>query len=336
VDGENKAGTEASAAAKEKGRSVGGYITIYLVLTLVSILTLYMVLISGARIGAARMQMESVSRISQNAALAEFHKEMHSRYDLFFTDTSYGGPGGGNDVFAQHLRNYMDSNCARKTALVFGGIRDWTSMEISDVRVPEARYACDNGGKAVREQVYAYMSADPAGAVISGMLVTADQWRGLEISGREWTTRTDENSEELKQALRNGREEQREENERKEENEEEVSETEREAASDEPSEAEDMVDHRESFPGMPVATEDHSYYRSVGLYAADEAQLLRLVEDRIRLGQTLFTFEYAPGLQVEWIRKTIANSLGNTPYRSITSWHREELRLLTVRFNTNG
>ena len=94
-------------------------------------------------------------------------------------------------------------------------------------------------------------------------------------------------------------------------------------------------DHRASFPGLPVATEDHSYYRSVGLYAADEAQLLHLVEDRIRLGQLLFTFEYAPGLQVDWIRKTIANYLGNTPYPSITSWNRESLRLLTVRFNTD-
>ena len=103
-------------------RGAGGYMTVYLVLTLAAILTLYLVLISGARLGAARMQMESVSRIAQNAALAEFHREMHSRYDLFFTDTSYGGPGGGNEVLAQHLRNYMAGNCDRKTAILFGGI----------------------------------------------------------------------------------------------------------------------------------------------------------------------------------------------------------------------
>ena len=226
--------------------------TVYLVLTLASILTLYLVLISGARLGAARMQMESVSRIAQNSALAEFHREMHSRYDLFFTDTSYGGPGGGNEVLAQHLRNYMDSNCARKAALPFGGIRDWTSMEISDVRVPEARYACDNGGKAVREQVYAYMSADPAGAVISEMLVTADQWRGLEISGREWTAETEQSREDLKQALRDQREDQKQENEEKEEREEEVTAEEYEAASEEPSEAENMVDRMGSFQLLPV------------------------------------------------------------------------------------
>ena len=252
MEGRNCTGTEKTPKANEKERGVGGYITIYLVLTLVSLLTLYMVLISGARIGAARMQMESVSRISQNAALAEFHKELHSRYDLFFTDTSYGGTGGGNEVLAQHLRNYMDSNCTRKPAVPLAGIRDWTSMQITDLHVTEARYACDNGGRAVREQVYAYMSADPIGAVVSELLVTADQWRGLEISGKEWTVQTQQSREELREALREGREEQKEKNEEKEENEEAVTPEEYEAASEEPSEAEKMVDEMESFEFLPV------------------------------------------------------------------------------------
>ena len=235
-----------------KEREAGGYITIYLVLTLVSLLTLYMVLIGGARIGAARMQMESVSRISQNAALAEFHKELHGRYDLFFTDTSYGGPGGGNEIFAQHLRNYMDSNCTRESAVPLTGIRDWTSMKITDVRVPAARYACDNGGRAVREQVYAYLSADPVGEIAAEFLVSADQWRGLEISGREWAVQTQQSREELREALREGREEQREEIEEKEENEESVTPEEYEAASEEPSEAENMVNEMESFEFLPI------------------------------------------------------------------------------------
>lgn len=226
--------------------------TVYLVMTLAAMLTLYLVLMEGARLGAARMQTESVSRIAQNASLAEFQREMHSRYDLFFTDTSYGGPGGGNEILAQHLRNYMDSNVARKSALPFAGIKDWTSMNVTDVQVTEARYACDKAGKAVREQVYAYMSADPAGSVISGMLVTADQWRGLEISGREWKSQTEQSQEELRQALRDGREDQRKENEEKEENEEEVTAEEYEAASENPSEAENMVDRMESFRFLPV------------------------------------------------------------------------------------
>ncbi len=220
-------------------------------MSLAAMLGLYFVLIGGARLGAARMQMESVSRIAQNAALAEFHREMHSRYDLFFADTSYGGPGGGNEILAQHLRNYMESNCVRKTALPFGTVKDWTSMQISEAAVTEGRYACDNGGKAVREQVYAYMSADPAGAVVSGMLVTADQWRGLEIEGRGWEEQAKESREDLREALREGRDKQKEKNEEKEEREEEVTDEEYEAASEEPSDAENMVDRVESFQFLP-------------------------------------------------------------------------------------
>ena len=245
----------ASAPRELRETSVNGSVTLYLALTLAAALTLYFVLIDGARLGAARMQMESVSRIGQNAALAEFHRELHSRYDLFMADTSYGGAGGGNEAFAQHLKGYMERNCVRKTVLPLGTIRDWTSMRIGDVQVPEARYACDNGGQSVREQVYAYMAADPAGAVISGLLVTADRWRGLEISGREWEAKTQESREDLVQALKERREEQQRENEEKEENEETVTEEEYEAASEEPSEAEKMVEQIGSFQFLPVLTQ---------------------------------------------------------------------------------
>ena len=96
------------------------------------------------------------------------------------------------------------------------------------------------------------MSADPAGAVISSLLVTADQWRGLEISGREWKEETQKSREELRDALRKERDEQKEENRQKEEDGENVTEEEREAASGDPSEAEDMVGQMESFQLLPI------------------------------------------------------------------------------------
>ena len=196
-------------------REAGGSITLYLAMSLTALLSLYIVLMRGAGLGAARMQLDSISHIAQNSALAEFHGELHDRYDLFMVDTSYGGPGGGNEVFGQHLRGYMEKNCVRKTALPLGGGRDWTSMQIGDVNVTEGRYACDKAGRAVREQVYAYMSADPAGKVIADFLVTADHWRGLK-SGQN------------------------------------VTQEEREAASGNPSEAEDMVGQMDSFQLLPI------------------------------------------------------------------------------------
>lgn len=226
--------------------------TLYLVLTLASLLPLYFVLAAGAKAGAARMQMESVCRISQNAALSEFQRELHGRYDLFMVDTSYGGPGHGSEMLAQHVKGYLDSNCERKLTLPFGGVVDFTSLKIGDISIPETRFACDHRGQAVREQVYAYMAADPAGELIASVLVTADEWKGLEISGREWVEETQQSQEDLMEALREKRQEQRQENEEKEENDEEVTDEEREAASGRPSEAENMVSELESFQFLPI------------------------------------------------------------------------------------
>ena len=241
-----------AGGTSDGGTAAGGYITLYLTLTIAAALSLYIVLIRGARLSAAKMQLESVCRISENASLAEFHQALHSRYDLFFVDTSYGGAGGGNEVLGQHLRTYMEKNCERKTVMPLSGKRDWTSMEIGDVRVTGARYACDQNGRAVREQVYAYMSADPAGTLAAEFLSCADQWRGLEVSGREWKDETEKREKELKRSLKRKREERRQENVEKEENEEEVTSEEREAASGEPSEAEEMVDQMESFQFLPI------------------------------------------------------------------------------------
>lgn len=248
-----RTGADGRPRSSSKRRAgLDGSITLYLALSLAAFLSLYLVLMRGAELGAARMQMESVSRISQNAALAEFHQKLHERYDLFMTDTSYGGPGGGNELFAQHLRGYMEKNCVRKTELPLGTNRDWTSMQIGEVTVTEGRYACDNGGRAVREQVYAYMSADPAGAVVSGILVSADQWRGLEIKGKEWTEQTQESYDDLKEALRNRRDSQQEENKKKTDNNIQVTQEELDAESGEPSEAEDMIGEVEAFQLLPV------------------------------------------------------------------------------------
>ena len=78
------------------------------------------------------------------------------------------------------------------------------------------------------------MAADPAGSVIADILVSADRWKGLEISGREWTTRTERARRNSNRHLRSGERSREKENEHKEENEEEVTGRSTEAASDEP------------------------------------------------------------------------------------------------------
>ena len=238
--------------AKRTDGGLKGYLTLYMALMLSVILPLIFVLIKGTRMSAARMQLDSTAHIAENAVLSEFHAELHRRYDLFAVDTSYGAGQGALSNTEQHFGAYLKQNTAREGTLLLGTPVDLTAMRISGAQIPEARFLCDNNAQAVREQVYAYMTADPAGAVLGKVLVSADQWRGLEISGREWRTRTQESEQELLDTLAERREDVREEIEEKEEEDEYVSAEEYEAASKTPSEAEEMVQSSRSFQFLPI------------------------------------------------------------------------------------
>ena len=237
---------------RQCGALLRGYLTVYMALTLSVTLPLIFVLIRGTRLGAARMQLESIAHISQNAVLSEFHIALHERYDLFAVDTSYGGGSGVLANTEQHLRSYVEQNAARGGTVVFGTPVNPAGVRISSVTLPEARYLCDNNAQAVREQVYAYMTADPAGSIFGEALAGIDQWKGLEISGGEWQTRTQESEETLLRTLREKREDVQSDVEQKDNNQEYVTQTEREAASDVPSEAEEMVQNTQSFQFLPI------------------------------------------------------------------------------------
>ena len=222
-----------------------GYMTVFLALSLLVLLSLILTLVEGARINVIRMRTETAGNTAVRSVLGEFHRELLRQYDLYFVDTSYGTGSASAERVQQHLQTYMEKN------LQPGGA-DFAGTQLQSLTVDAARFAADDRAAALREQVYAYMAADPAGSVIADILVSADRWKGLEISGREWTAETEKSREDLKQALRDRREDQKQENEEKEEREEEVTAKEYEAASDEPSEAENMVDRMGSFQLLPV------------------------------------------------------------------------------------
>ena len=278
-------GCQVSAAAKEheqpqqsgggqRGTRICGYLTVYMALTLSVTLPLIFVLIRGTRLGAARMQLESIAHISQNAVLSEFHIALHERYDLFAVDTSYGGGSGVLANTEQHLRSYVEQNAACGGTVVFGTPVNPAGVRISSMTLPEARYLCDNNAQAVREQVYAYMTADPAGSIFGEVLAGIDQWKGLEISGGEWQTRTQESEETLLRTLREKREDVQSDVEQKDNNQEYVTQTEREAASDVPSEAEEMVQNTQSFQFLPILHQVLGEDAELSEQTVEEGQLL--------------------------------------------------------------
>lgn len=180
-----------------------GYLTVFLALTLLVLLSLILTLVEGARINAIRMQTETAGNIAVRSVLGEFHRELLRQYDLYFIDASYGTANASAERVQQHLQTYMSKNLE-------GGRKDLTGTQLESLTLDASRFAADDRARALREQVYAYMSADPAGMVLSEILADADTWQGLLDDGSVWEEEREETREELGQQMRRAREKARE------------------------------------------------------------------------------------------------------------------------------
>lgn len=178
----------------------GGYLTVFLALTLTVLLSLILTLVEGARINAVRMRTETAGNIAVRSVLGEFHRELLRQYDLYFIDASYGTGAASLENVQRHLTTYMSKN------LESGG-GDFTGTSLESLTLDAARFAADDQAKALREQVYAYMSADPAGMVLSEILTDSDTWRGLMDDGSVWEEQREEAREDLREQMRRAREE---------------------------------------------------------------------------------------------------------------------------------
>ena len=224
-------------------RRAEAYLTIFAAMTIMALLTLCFVLLGGLRRSGARMRLESVTRIAADSVLAEFEPELHRQYDLFLIDTGYGAGEGGIGNVQGRLLYYLKENCRQRDRSFTGRKVEMTGLSIDSAQIGRARYACDNGERAVREQVYAYMTADPAGTLLGELLPEGESMKELENSGREWEAQMDQSEEELRQAFAEGRERVQEETppaELPQENEEQVS------------EAEEMTETVSSFRCLPL------------------------------------------------------------------------------------
>lgn len=151
---------------------------------------------------AVRMQIEVVTDTAADSVLAEFHRELFRQYDLLMVDTSYGTSSGSTDHLRDHLELYMTENFS-STGLLFGS-RDFTRVSVSSLEVTGTRFAADQDCRALREQIYAYMSAEPVEAALNEVLASVDRFNGLGLDLSEWGRRKAENESELQNALSSG------------------------------------------------------------------------------------------------------------------------------------
>ena len=236
-----KAGNSRHRGIKRSGAY--GYLTVFLALTITLLLSLILTLVKGAQVNAIRMKAECAGNIAVRSVLGEFHRELLLQYDLYFIDASYGTGSASVENVQQHLRTYMEKNLETQSAGLFGLSGDFTGTKLETLSVDGTRFAADDRARALREQVYAYMSADPAGNVLADILTDMDTWQGLLEDGSAWEEQREEARETLSEEIRRAREEARE----------EYTEEERQAAEEEGDDtAETAIEEMDRFRLLPV------------------------------------------------------------------------------------
>lgn len=165
-----------------------GYLTVYLSLSIMIILSLVLALYEGARIGAVKMKTECVADISMNSVLAEYSRQLYEQYGLLMVDTSYGTGSHSIVNTEEHLRNYVQKNLELSLQGRALGRNTMLGMYCKDAKITGSSFATDNEGAVLNRQILAYMGADVMGSLVTDV---EENVRSLKESGFD-TTDVDE------------------------------------------------------------------------------------------------------------------------------------------------
>ena len=133
-----------------------GSITVYLALTLVVLLSLFLMLIGQARQRAIELIADCSLDLAVYSVFAEYQRELLAEYDLLFVDTSYGSNDTSTKLLERHLEAYIDENLsAGNTAK--GLAKDITQTFLEDSRILECSYATDEDGEIFFRQAVGFM-----------------------------------------------------------------------------------------------------------------------------------------------------------------------------------
>ncbi len=161
-----------------------GYLTVFLSMSIMIIMSLILVLVHWVRIGAVKLKTEAVADIAMNSTLAEYNRELFDQYGLMMVDTSYGGTSPTIVNTQEHLRYYAQKNFDRTAGAVLSGGDTILSMRCDEVNITGSSFAMDNDAAVLKRQILAYMGAEP----IEGMLTDVyDNAQAITGSGLDTT-----------------------------------------------------------------------------------------------------------------------------------------------------
>ncbi len=129
----------------------GGYLTVYMTMTLAVLLSLCMTMIEGARRSAMRMEAELITDTAMRSTFAEYHRELMRQYNIFAIDSSYGQMVSGVEQTSGHFREYMEKNYSCDVAMPWLNYRDLIGAYPENAQVDRVTYLTDNAGRVFRD-----------------------------------------------------------------------------------------------------------------------------------------------------------------------------------------
>ena len=125
-----------------------GYLSIFMSLTMTLVLSLCLVLIEGARQNTVRLEAECIVDIALNSVLAEYHREVLERYNLFYIDSSYGTKQPSYYNTEARIKYYLEQNLnLQEVSNVDFVYKDLLGMQLADVWLKEVALATDLDGR---------------------------------------------------------------------------------------------------------------------------------------------------------------------------------------------
>ena len=120
-----------------------GQVTVWLALTFLVFLSLYLICLESVQKQSARRMAEQVAESSLFSLFSEYEPHLLEQYDLFYLDTSFRSGKENRDELCSHLWKFTEDNLKRAqggTALNFlGGVKAYRRISNCEWRTDDAR-----------------------------------------------------------------------------------------------------------------------------------------------------------------------------------------------------
>lgn len=143
------------------GRRAGGSVTVFLALTMLVIMALLGTMVEVTRGKVCRIHGRRTLRTAVDSLMTEYSRPLFEKYRLFFLE-DVGKP------FRESVAEYAASTLTPDR--IGSGYLDFYDGALSDVTVDKKRYAGDDGGIALLEQISAYMGRSLAADAVEDLL----------------------------------------------------------------------------------------------------------------------------------------------------------------------